>query len=57
MSGIQTNFRAEDMIGAAKPVVEAVKPAPVKPAKVAKAAPIVEETVELVEETVELVEE
>jgi hypothetical protein len=50
MSGIQTNFRAADMIGAAKPV--AVPTKPVKPAKPAK----VEEPV-VVEAAVEAVTE
>lgn len=61
MSGIQTNFRAGDMIGAAKPEVVA-KPAPaLKGTKAAKATPVVtpiiEEPVAVVEEVVELVEE
>lgn len=58
MSGIQTNFRAEDMIGAAKPeVVVVAKPAPaLKGTKAAKAAPapapVVEEPTAVVEEVV-----
>lgn len=60
MSEIQTNFRAEDMLGSAKAKVVA-KPAPVlKGTKAAKPAPapvVVEETVAVVEESVEVVEE
>lgn len=60
MSGIQTNFRAEDMLGSAQAEV-VVKPAPVlKGTKAAKPAPapvVVEETVAVVEESVEVVEE
>jgi hypothetical protein len=51
---VQTNFRAEDMIGAAKPAVKpAVKPARVAPvaAPVVEVAPVAE--VETVDETVE----
>lgn len=63
MSGIQTNFRAEDMIGAAKPEVVAVaKPAPaLKGTKAAKpapvVAPVVEEPVAVVEEVAVVVAE
>jgi hypothetical protein len=69
MSGIQTNFRAEDMIGAAKPAAapapKAAKAAPApktekvapkieKPVVEAAVAPVVEEKeVPVVEEVVE----
>ena len=58
---VQTNFRAEDMPGAAKPVVvaapvKAAKPEPVK--KVAPTpAPVVEEPVAVVEEVASADEE
>lgn len=47
MSQVQTNFRAVDMPGAAKPVVVAVE-APKKVAPKKAAAPKVEEPVEVV---------
>ncbi len=43
MSQIQTNFRAQDMLGTAKPAVVVEAPKKVAPKKVA--APVVEETV------------
>ena len=48
MSEIMTNFRAEDMPGAAKPVAKKVAPAPAKkaapaPKKVEEAPVVVEE--------------
>jgi hypothetical protein len=58
MSGIQTNFRAVDMIGAAKPATSTAKAAakPAKPAKPAKVEePVVVEAV--VEAPVEVVAE
>jgi hypothetical protein len=58
MSGIQTNFRAVDMIGAAKPAPSTAKAAakPAKPAKPAKVEePVVVEAV--VEAPVEVVAE
>jgi hypothetical protein len=48
MSQIQTNFRAEDMLGTAKPAVVVEAPKKVAPKKAA--APVVEETVVVVEE-------
>jgi len=54
---VQTNFRAEDMLGVAKAVKPVAKPV-VKPARVApvaEVAPVVEDSVEIlvVEEAVE----
>jgi hypothetical protein len=46
MSGIQTNFRAVDMIGAAKPAAPKAAAKPAKPAKPAKVEePVVVEAV------------
>jgi hypothetical protein len=47
---IQTNFRAQDMLGVAKPVVKKAAPKYVAPAK--KVEPVVVEPVAVVEEVV-----
>lgn len=59
MSGIQTNFRASDMIGAAKPASSAAPKAAAKPAKPAKPAKVEEPVVvdAVVEAPVEVVTE
>jgi hypothetical protein len=49
MSEVQTNFRAQDMLGTAKPVVKAVA----KPAKVAPKVEAVVEPVVVIEDVVE----
>jgi|LauGreDrversion4_2_1035121.scaffolds.fasta_scaffold999002_2 hypothetical protein len=60
MSGIQTNFRAQDMLGAPKAaapaVAKKVAPKPAVAPKVEKPVKV-EEPVAVVEETVEVVEE
>jgi hypothetical protein len=48
---IQTNFRAQDMLGIAKPEVKKAAPAP-RTFEAPKPAPVVEEVV-VIEETVE----
>lgn len=59
MSGIQTNFRAVDMIGAAKPADKPAVKAAAKPAKPAKPAKVEEPVVveAVVEAPVEVVAE
>jgi hypothetical protein len=56
MSQVQTNFRAVDMLGAAKPVAAVVVEAPKKVAPKKVAAPVVEETAVVVEEEATVVE-
>jgi hypothetical protein len=50
---IQTNFRAQDMLGVEKPKAKKAAPAPRVSAPAPKAEPVVVEPVAVVEETVE----
>lgn len=57
MSGVQTNFRAEDMLGGAQPVAAAKPAAAPKAAKAPKVAPVSAPVIEEPVAAAEIVEE